>query len=49
MGAMAYVEIEGFSAYRAGYTWKIPSNPHTYATVLKTVAYEGMHKVFSII
>ena len=49
MGIVAHAEIEVFSAYRAGYTWKMTSNPRTYAAVLKTVVYEAAHKVFSII
>ena len=49
MGAVAHAKFEVFSAYRAGYTRKIPSNPRTYADVLKKVAYEAVHKVFSII
>ena len=49
IGTMDHVEIEGFSTYRARYTWKMPPNPRTYTTVLKTVAYEAAHKVFSII
>ena len=48
-GVAAHVEIEGFSAYRAGYTWKMASNPHTYVAVLRIVVYEAAHKVFSII
>ena len=48
-GVVAHVEIKGFSMYRARYTWKMPPNPRTYTTVLKTVAYEAVHKVFSII
>ena len=48
IGAVADAEVEVFSTYRDGYTRKIPSNPHTYAVVLKTVAYEAVHKVFSI-
>ena len=31
MHAMAHVEIEGFSTYRAVYTWKMPSKSRTYA------------------
>ena len=46
MGAMAHAKIKVFSAYRAGYTRKIPSNLCTYAVVLKTVVYEAVHKVF---
>ena len=49
MGAAAHVEIEVFSAYRAGYMRKMPPYSRTYAVVLKTVAYEAAHKVFSII
>ena len=49
IGAIAHMEIEGFFAYRAGYTQKMPSNPGTYAAVLKKFVYEAMHKVFSII
>ena len=48
MSAVAHAEIEVFSAYRAGYTQKMASNPRTYAVVLKTVAYEAAHMVFSI-
>ena len=32
-GATAHMEIEGFSVYRDGYTWKMPLNTHTYAAV----------------
>ena len=49
MGVVAHTEIEGFSAYRDGYMQKMPPNPRTYATVLKIVTYEAVHKVFSII
>ena len=49
IGATVHVEIEGFSAYRAGYMQKMPPNPRTYAAVLKTVTYEAVHKIFSII
>ena len=48
MSAVAHMEIKVFSAYRAGYTWKMASNPRTYTAVLKTVAYEAAHMVFSI-
>ena len=48
MSVVAHVKIEVFSAYRAGCTRKMASNPHTYAVVLKTVAYEAAHMVFSI-
>ena len=48
MSTAAHVEIEVFSAYRAGYTWKMASNPRTYTAVLKTVAYEAAHMVFSV-
>ena len=48
MGTVAHMEIEVFSAYRAGYTRKMASNPPTYMVVLKTVAYEAAHMVFSI-
>ena len=48
-GATAHVEIEGFSAYRAGYMQKMPPKPRTYATVLKIVVYEAAHNVFSMI
>ena len=48
MGAVAHAEIEVFSAYRAGYTQKRASKSRTYAAVLKTVAYEAVHMVFSI-
>ena len=48
MGAAAHVEIEGFFAYRAGYTRKMASNPRTYTVVLKIVAYEAADTVFSI-
>ena len=49
MGDAAHAEIEVFSMYKAGYTRKIPSNLRRYAVVLKIVAYEAVHKVFSII
>ena len=45
MSAAAHVEIEAFSAYRDGYTWKRTSNPRTYAAVFKTVAYEAAHVI----
>ena len=48
MGAAAHMEIEFFSMYRARHMRKMPSNPRTYAAVLKTVAYEAAHMVFSI-
>ena len=44
--AMTHAKIEGFSAYRAGYTRKTPSQLHTYAVVWKTVAYAAAHEVF---
>ena len=48
IGAAAHAEIEGFFVYRAGYTWKMASNPRTYVAVLKIVTYEDGHMVFSI-
>ena len=41
-----HVEIEGFSAYSAGYTRKTPSKSCTYAAVWKTVAYAAALKDF---
>ena len=49
MGAATHTEIKVFFTYRAGYMWKMASNPRTYVAVLKTVMYEAAHKVFSII
>ena len=49
MSTVAHAEIEVFSTYRARYTQKMPPKPRTYVAVLKTVAYEAAHKVFSII
>ena len=49
MGVAAHAEIEGFSAYRAGYMQKMPPYSRTYVVVLKTVVYEAAHKGFSII
>ena len=43
MSAVAHAKIKVFSAYRAGYTQKIPSNLRTYAVVLKTAAYDAAH------
>ena len=48
MGAVAHTETKVFSTYRARYTRKMDSNPHTYVVVLKTVTYEAAHMVFSI-
>ena len=44
--AMTHMEIEGFSTYRAGYTWKIPSQSCTYAAVWKKVTYAATLNVF---
>ena len=44
MSAMAHADIEVFSTYRAVYTRKRGLKPRTYATVLKTVAYDAVHK-----
>ena len=41
MSAAAHVGIEAFSAYRAGYTWKMGQKPHTYAAVCKIAAYDA--------
>ena len=49
MGAVAHVEIEGFSVYRAGYMQKMPPQSRTYVVVWKTVTYEAAHKVFQVI
>ena len=46
MSVAAHAGIEAFSAYRAGYTWKRYQKPHTYAAVLKTAAYDAVHKDF---
>ena len=46
MGTVSHVEIEDFSAYRAGYTRKMPPQSSTYAVVWKIVAYEATHEVF---
>ena len=46
MGATAHAEIEVFSAYRAGYMRKIPSQSRTYVAVWKTVVYAAAHEVF---
>ena len=48
-GTVAHAEIEGFSMYRDRYMRKMPPYSRTYAVVLKTVAYEAMHKVFQAI
>ena len=48
MSAAAHVEMEVFFTYWAGYTWKMASNPRAYMAILKTVAYEAAHMVFSI-
>ena len=49
IGVAAHMKIKGFSMYRAGYTQKMLPYSRTYADVLKIVAYEAVHKVFSII
>ena len=46
IGATAHAKIEGFSAYRDGYTQKMPPNPRTYVVVWKTVAYAATLKIF---
>ena len=48
IGATTHTEIKGFSAYRAGYTRKMPPKPRTYAAVWQTVAYAAVHKVFQV-
>ena len=49
MSVVAHVEIEVFSAYRARYTRKRASNPRTYTTVFKTVAYvRGVEAIFRV-
>ena len=47
-GATAHAEIEGFSAYRVGYTQKMPSQSCTYAAVWQTIAYAATHEVFKV-
>ena len=47
MSATAHTEIEDFFVYRAGYTQKRTSNPHTYVVVFKTVTYGAAHMVFN--
>ena len=42
----AHVDIEDFSAYRAGYTRKNRPKPRTYTTVLQAVTYAAVHEVF---
>ena len=43
IGATSHVEIEGFSMYRAGYTWKMPPKPRTYAVFWQD-EYEALEK-----
>ena len=45
-GVVAHTEIEGFSVYRVGYTWKMPSQSCTYMIVWKTVVYAAAHEIF---
>ena len=49
MSAAAHAEIQAFSIYRAGYTWKSVSKPCTYTAVFKTTAYvRGFEGVFCV-
>ena len=48
IGTVAHAEIEGFSTYRAGYMWKMPSQSRTYVVVWKTVVYAAVLKVFQV-
>ena len=46
MSVAVHVEIEGFFAYRARYTWKRVAKPRTYVDVFNTVAYAAAHMIF---
>ena len=46
IGTAARAKIEGFFTYRAGYTWKIPSQLCTYMVVWKIVMYVAADKAF---